>query len=81
MTTLGRMSPADIRAAKKRKRHGGPYDRGSADAYYGRPFAPHYFEGDTYSSPKIEAADMTPAEIADYRAGFEEEDDMKDFGR
>ena len=27
------------------KRHGGPYDRGSADAYYRRDFDPHYYEG------------------------------------
>ena len=24
-------------------RHGSAYDRGSADAWYGRPFRPHYF--------------------------------------
>ena len=28
-------------------RHGGPYDRGGADAYYRRKFSPHYFESDT----------------------------------
>ena len=27
-------------------RHGGPQDRGSADAYYGRPYDPHYSVGD-----------------------------------
>lgn len=34
-------------------RHGGPYDRGSADYYYGRPFNPHYFKGATYASEEI----------------------------
>ena len=29
------------------RRHGGPYDRGSADSYYNRPRRPHYYKGDT----------------------------------
>lgn len=52
------------------ERHGGPYDRGSADAYYGRPYAPHYFRGATYSSPKYEHHEMTPRQIAEYNLGF-----------
>ena len=35
------------------QRHGGPYDRGSADAYYHRPYNPHFYAGATYSSPRI----------------------------
>jgi hypothetical protein len=54
------------------KRHGGAYDRGSADAYYGRECEPHYYIGDTYQSPKIEKADMTEEEIAAYMAGYNE---------
>ena len=34
-------------------RHGGAYDRGAADSYYGRPREPHYYSGDTYRSAKI----------------------------
>ncbi len=52
------------------QRHGGPYDRGSADSYYGRDYCPHYFVGDTYSSAKVEMAQMTSAEIVAYTAGF-----------
>jgi hypothetical protein len=52
------------------KRHGGPYDRGSADAYYGRACEPHYYTGDTYQSTKIEKAEMTEEEIAAYMAGY-----------
>lgn len=52
------------------ERHGGPYDRGTADSYYGREYNPHYFVGDTYNSPKIELAQMTPAEIVAYTAGY-----------
>jgi len=54
------------------KRHGGAYDRGSADAWYGRECEPHYFTGDTYQSTKIEKADMTEEEIAAYMAGYNE---------
>ena len=54
-------------------RHGGPYDRGSADAYYNRPFNPHYFEGATYSSKEITRDAMTKDEIAAYTAGFKGE--------
>ena len=52
-------------------RHGGPYDRGGADFYYGRGFDPHYFTGDTYSSPVVKRDDMTPEGLAAYRAGYE----------
>ena len=37
----------------KTPRHGSPRDRGSADAYYGRPMRPHYFSGATYQSKEI----------------------------
>jgi hypothetical protein len=52
------------------ERHGGPYDRGTADSYYGRDYNPHYFVGDTYNSPKIELAQMTVQEIVAYTAGY-----------
>ena len=52
------------------ERHGGPYDRGTADSYYMREFNPHYYVGDTYKSPKIEMAQMTAAEIVAYTAGY-----------
>lgn len=51
-------------------RHGGPFDRGSADSYYYREFNPHYFVGDTYNSDKVELADMTAEEIVAYTAGY-----------
>ena len=62
------------------KRHGGPYDRGSADAYYGRSYEPHFFTGDTYNSDKVELKDMTAEEIVAYTAGYNEETDRKDWG-
>jgi hypothetical protein len=64
------------------QRHGGPWDRGSADSYYGRPFSPHYFKGGTYLSEKVDMKDMTAGEITAYTAGYnwnEEHGDKKDW--
>jgi hypothetical protein len=52
------------------KRHGGPYDRGSADSYYQRGYNPHYFVGDTYNSERVEMEDMTPQQITEYTKGY-----------
>ena len=54
------------------QRHGGPYDRGTADKYYGREFNPHYFVGDTYESDKVELKDMTIEQIVAYTVGYRE---------
>jgi hypothetical protein len=62
-------------------RHGGPFDRGSADSYYRRPFRPHYFEGATSMSKEIIPSDGTE-EWQEYNAGFnynESVDDFKDY--
>jgi hypothetical protein len=63
-------------------RHGGPYDRGTADSYYGRQRQPHYFVGDSYKSPRIGRWDMTPDEVEAYHAGFDDNEadgDRKDW--
>lgn len=52
------------------ERHGGPYDRGSADSYYRRGFDPHFYEGATYKSERIEKEQMTEDEIEAYSAGY-----------
>lgn len=51
------------------KRHGGPYDRGSADAYYRRPMTPHFYQGAT-GCGLVEEKDMTREELIAYEAGF-----------
>jgi hypothetical protein len=61
-------------------RHGSPYDRGSADAYYERLFCPHYFKGATYQSEYVTIADMTIDEIEQYEQGFNECTERKDWG-
>lgn len=52
-------------------RHGGPFDRGSADAYYGRPFRPHYYVGRTRQSKVVPRDQMTEDDLAAYKAGYE----------
>ena len=61
-------------------RHGSPQDRGSADAYYGRPYDPHYYVGDSMQSERVKKDNMTVGEIAAYDYGYEEETDRKDWG-
>jgi len=52
------------------QRHGGPFDRGSADSWYNRSFDPHYYKGDTHSSTRVGLAEMTAEEIVAYTAGY-----------
>jgi hypothetical protein len=62
-------------------RHGGPYDRGSADSYYGRGFQPHYYKGNTYGSERV--VELTKEELEAYRAGYEQNErdgNFKDWG-
>ena len=64
-------------------RHGGAWDRGTADSYYSRSFNPHMFEGDTAVTRRIEMTDMTAEEITAYSAGYsfnEQNGDKKDYG-
>ena len=63
-------------------RHGGAWDRGSADSYYGRGFDPHYYMDGTGVSDRVELARMTVDEILAYRAGYawnETHGDKKDW--
>lgn len=64
-------------------RHGGPYDRGSADNYYHRRREPHYYVHDTKTSELVPETLMTNEEIEAYNAGYdfnEERGDKKDWG-
>lgn len=57
--------------------HGSPGDRGSADAYYGRPKDPHYYPNGTYNPPRIDEKDMSPEQIVEYHNGYDNETDRK----
>lgn len=61
-------------------RHGGPYDRGSADRYYRRPYNPHFFVGPTYQSQEITRENMTKEQIEEYTLGYNEQTEFKDWG-
>jgi hypothetical protein len=61
-------------------KHGDCFDRGSADAYYGRPFEPHWYPDGTGKGIRIVQSDMTAQEIAEYTEGYENETDRKDWG-
>ena len=58
--------------------HGSPADRGSADAYYRRPPAPHKYPNGTGNAPRV--TELTDAERAAYLAAYEAQDDFKDWG-
>ena len=61
------------------KRHGGPYDRGSADSYYRRGRRPHFFSDATYQSMEITEQFMTKLQIAEYNLGYEHNEASGDF--
>ena len=59
--------------------HGGPYDRGGADSYYGRAFDPHYWPEGTQKGTRVDMKDMTPAEITAYTKGYNDNEDEGHF--
>lgn len=59
---------------KEHSRHGGAYDRGAADSYYGRPFQPHYFKGRSFQSEKV--TELTESELAAYAQGYADNEEM-----
>jgi len=52
-----------------RELHGGLFDRGSADSYYGRPRDPHWYPEGSYNGTKV--TDLNPIEIQAYMAGYD----------
>ena len=66
----------DVSPGSELMRHGGPFDRGSADSWYSRGWNPHYYVGDTGSSERVDRDDMTKEEIQQYYAGFEYNEDF-----
>jgi hypothetical protein len=67
------------------KSHGSAYDRGSADAYYGRPHEPHYYTQTSFNTcvwamHRVGLQYMTTKQLEAYDAGFYNEKDRKDYG-
>ena len=54
--------------------HGSPFDRGSADSFYRRQPQAHYM----IDGARIEQADMTAEQIAEYEAGYDSNDEQID---
>lgn len=52
-----------------RKRHGGLWDRGTADSYYGRPAEPHWWPQGTGHGTSV--TQLNKSEIAEYMAGYD----------
>ena len=52
-----------------RKRHGGLFDRGSADSYYSRPRDPHWYPQGSYQGAPVEQ--LTAEEREEYLAGYD----------
>ena len=52
------------------KRHGGAWDRGSADSYYKRPYKPHKYVAGTLTSEKVES--LSASDLEAYKAGWQD---------
>ena len=73
--------PAVINGEIYDRTHGGAFDRGSADSYYGRMRNPHY--GGVGGSIMPYTDRLTAEEAAEYMAGYdynEQYGDKKDWG-
>jgi len=58
--------------------HGSPFDRGSADSYYGRFPSPHKYPNGTGRAPRVDTYDMSLQEIKAYYAGYEQNEEYGD---
>ena len=63
----------------EKERHGGPFDRGSADCYYRRRPDPHYWTHGTYHGERIGHNRMSDREIAEYYEGWDENEKYGDY--
>jgi hypothetical protein len=69
---------AKVRNVEQYERHGGPYDRGSADSYYGRGIDPHYYVGSTGNSTRVAIEEGTE-EYDAYMLGYMENENSQNF--
>ena len=67
-----------IRDVAQYERHGGPYDRGSADSYYCRGQDPHYYVGST-GSTRVTITDTNSEEYLAYLLGYLENENSGNF--
>ena len=72
------MSDFDEIDLKDRERHGGPFDRGGAESYYGRPINPHWWPNGTGHGFYIPLKEGDEG-YDEYMAGYRENSDAKNF--
>lgn len=83
--TIEKAIPADVmpkldaESIEYDKKHGGPYDRGSADSYYRRLPEPHYWPLGTGSGKRVEKENMTDWQIRAYWAGYDDNEQDGNF--
>jgi hypothetical protein len=59
------------------KSHGSAWDRGSADAYYGREKDPHKWPLGTYKGTRVDEKDLTPEELNEYHSAYDHQTEFK----
>ena len=62
------------------KGHGSPYDRGSADRYYGREYQPHMIDFLKGHNMRIKADELSQEQLNEYKLGRNQTDSRKDWG-
>lgn len=62
-----------------RERHGGLFDRGSADAWYRRTPNPHWYPNGTGNGDRIDEENLNEDEIKEYLAGYEHQVESGEF--
>jgi hypothetical protein len=71
MVVVDKVTVIEFRGEKFVQQHGNPFDRGSADSYYGRPEDPHWYPEGSYRGTRVESEQMSMAELRAYYAGYE----------
>lgn len=66
---LSSLASAAVIVLPMRHPHGSPFDRGDADAHYGRQWRPHKWLD---SLGRLEVTDLTIEETAEYDAGYDQ---------
>lgn len=67
--TLDQVRLYTVHGKTYEQQHGNPFDRGSADSYYGRPRAPHWYPEGSYNGDRV--TDLTDDELEAYHAGYD----------
>jgi hypothetical protein len=67
---LDEVTKVEFRGKTYLQKHGNPFDRGSADSYYGRPRDPHKYPFGTYNGDPVMLREGS-ADYESYMAGYD----------